>query len=173
MNILFGDVTVKYSGEEAAKIKEVNTTLLKNIFLQILSWTDIKLGQNLEHIKKNSPELYKKFDRYGRVRNTLLYSFQNGNNSNVQFNVENDFITSIRIYKYLTTENAAKNLFEAYHRQLKDITPTSDFDNDVYVTGFFERPLTIHNAEMNLKCIITLSKSNPKSVSFDFKKIKE
>jgi hypothetical protein len=172
VNILFGDVTVKYSGEEAAKIKEVNTTLLKNIFLQILSWTDIKLGQNLEHIKKNSPELYKKFDRYGRVRNTLLYSFQNGNNSYVQFDVENDLITSIRIYKYLTTESAAKSFFEDFYRQLKDITPNADLYNDQSLPGLFERPLTIDNAELNLKCMISISKSNPKSVSFNVEKIK-
>jgi hypothetical protein len=52
VNVLSGEVTVKYSGEEEEKMKAANATVLKNMFLQILSWTDIKLGQNLEHIKR-------------------------------------------------------------------------------------------------------------------------
>ena len=172
VNILSGEVSVKFSGEEAAKVKAENEAHLNNLFLQFLSWTDIKLGQNLEVMKKNKPEMYQRLDRYGRVGGTLLYTYKRENAQTAYLSVDDDYITEIGFFKNSATENAAVDLFEKYYRQFEAIAPKADFKDERNLSSLYIRKFRVNNVSMNMYAEVFISKSGPKFVRLNFGRMK-
>jgi hypothetical protein len=172
VNILSGEVTVKYSGEEAAKKKTENTASLNNLFQQFLAWTDVKMDQNLEVIKRSNPEMYKRFDKYGRVSGTLLYTYKKENTQTAYLGVDDDIITEISFFKNSATEDAAVELFEKYYLKFQAITPKGDFKDELNMSTLYKYYFKVINVEMNMYAEVFISKSNPKYVKLNFGKIK-
>ena len=172
VNILSGEVTVKYSGEEAAKKKTENTASLNSLFQQFLAWTDVKMDQNLEVIKRSNPEMYKRFDKYGRVSGTLLYTYNRPNTTTAYLGVDNDYITEIGFFKNSASEDAAEELFRKYYLQFEPITPKADFKDELKMSSLYKYYFKVINVEMNMYAEVFISKSNPKYVKLNFGKIK-
>ncbi len=171
VNILSGEITVKYSGEEANKKKIGNTKHLNELFLQILSWTEVKLDQNLEEIKKSNPDTYKRFDRFSRVGSTLLYTYESLNGEKAYLNVDKNYITKISLVKSLGTENSAEELFENYYQQFESVTPIENFEKESSKFGSYKRRFKVTNVDMNLNCEVYINTSSPKIIWFNVRKV--
>lgn len=173
VNILSGEITVKYSGEEAAKKKIENKALLNELFLKFLSRTDVKLGLNLDVIKKTDPEMYKRFDKYGRSSGgALLYSYKSRNGERAYLKVTNGYITEIGINNSFESEGSALAFIENYFEQFLSITPTEDFDSDKNVPGIYKRRFNVTNKDLNLTCEVYIYSPSPKSVWIKIEEVK-